>query len=144
MVVLVVAAMLITAAPLTMSNITTAASYTKLDERLSQIDDQQLLSAFEGLKTNTPNKEWLQNIDEQQLLSAFEGLKANGFDRELLSGGSDTMQTAGYGGGFVLILVLFILLVISRLRWRFILLVIIGAGFGRGGGKQEKLTYLFS
>jgi len=117
-----VTVMLLITAQVTSANIAIAASYMKLDERLGQIDDQQLLSAFEGLKTNTPNKEWLQNIDEQQLLSAFEGLKANGFDSQLLSGGSDTMQTAGYGGGFVLILVLFILL------------VIIGAGFGLGEG----------
>ena len=123
-VVLVVAAMLITAAPVTSTNTAIAASYMKLDERLNKIDNQQLLSAFEGLKTNEHNKELLQDIDGQQLLSAFEWLKANGFDKELLSGGSDTMQTAGgggYGGGFVLILVLFILL------------VIIGAGFGYGG-----------
>lgn len=125
-VVLVVAAMLITAAPVTSTNTAIAASYTKLDERLNEIDNKQLLSAFEGLKTNAHNKELLQDIDGQQLLSTFEGLKANGFDKELLSGGSDTMQTAGggaggYGGGFVLILVLFILL------------VIIGAGFGYGG-----------
>src|ERR687898_732930 len=92
-VVLVVAAMLITAAPVTSTNTAIAASYMKLDERLNKIDNQQLLSAFE----------WL---------------KANGFDKELLRDRSDTMQTAGYGGGFVLILVLFILL------------VIIGAGFG--------------
>jgi uncharacterized protein (TIGR01732 family) len=57
------------------------------------------------------SSEWLGGVDEQQLLSAFEWLKANGIDKELLSG-SDTVDSAGYGGGFVLILVLFILLVI--------------------------------
>jgi len=66
------------------------------------------------------SSEWLSGVDEQQLLSAFEWLKANGIDKELLSG-SDTVNSAGYDGGFVLILVLFILL------------VIIGAGFGFGG-----------
>ncbi|MGA7368628.1 MAG: YjcZ family sporulation protein [Nitrososphaeraceae archaeon] len=92
---------------------------SEFDELLSGMDEQQLLSAFEWLKMNGFDKEWLQNIDQQQFLSAFEWLKANGFDKELL-GGSDAMNTAGYGGGFILILVLFILL------------VIIGAGFGGG------------
>ena len=86
---------------------------------LNGIDKQQLLSAFEWLKTNGFDKELLQNIDQQEFLSAFEWLKTNGFDKELLSG-SDTVNAAGYGGGFILILVLFILL------------VIIGAGFGGG------------
>jgi len=91
----------------------------ELSKLLNGIDEQQLLSAFEWLKANGFDKEWLQDIDEQQFLSAFEWLKANGFDKELLSG-SDMANTAGYGGGFILILVLFILL------------VIIGAGFGGG------------
>jgi len=89
-------------------------------ELLSGVDEQQLLSAFEWLKANGIDKELFEEIDEQQLLSAFEWLKANGIDKELLSG-SDTVNSAGYSGGFVLILVLFILL------------VIIGAGFGFGG-----------
>lgn len=74
-----------------------------------------------GLQKGGENEfgEWLGGVDEQQFLSAFEWLKANGFDKELLSE-SDAMNTAGYGGGFVLILVLFILL------------VIIGAGIGLG------------
>jgi len=159
-IVLVVAAVLITAAPVTSINIVMAGSYEKsqaasqandcgnesfpfnvlcqnlesqiqgdgnainiiglqkgggseFDELLSEMDEQQLLSVFEWLKTNGFDKEWLQNIDQQQFLSAFEWLKANGFDKELLSD-----STGGYGGAFVLILVLFILL------------VIVGAGFG--------------
>jgi uncharacterized protein (TIGR01732 family) len=35
---------------------------------------------------NGIDKEWFQEIDEQQLLSAFEWLKVNGIDKELLSG----------------------------------------------------------
>jgi uncharacterized protein (TIGR01732 family) len=89
-------------------------------EWLSGVDEEQLLSAFEWLKANGIDKELFEEIDKQQLLSAFEWLKANGMDKELLSG-SNTVNSAGYGGGFVLILVLFILL------------VIIGAGFGFGG-----------
>ena len=88
-------------------------------ELLRGVDDQQVLAAFEWLKANGIDKEWFEEIDEQQLLAAFEWLKANGIDKELLSG-SDTVNSAGYSGGFVLILVLFILL------------VIIGAGFGGG------------
>jgi len=88
-------------------------------EWFEEIDEQQLLAAFEWLKANGIDKEWFEEIDEQQLLAAFEWLKANGIDKELLSG-SDTVNSAGYAGGFVLILVLFILL------------VIIGAGFGGG------------
>ncbi|HZD34312.1 MAG TPA: YjcZ family sporulation protein [Nitrososphaeraceae archaeon] len=167
-VVLVVAAMLITAAPVTSTNIVSASGYKKsqgtsqanscgngsflfnvmcqnlesevqgdgnainiialqkgggseFDEWLSGMDEQQLLSAFEWLKTNGFDKEWLQNIDQQEFLSAFEWLRANGFDKELLGGSSD-MGGSGYGSAFVLILVLFILL------------VIIGASFGFSGG----------
>jgi uncharacterized protein (TIGR01732 family) len=94
---------------------------SEFDELLSGMDEQQLLSAFEWLKTNGFDKKWLQNIDKQEFLSAFEWLKTNGFDKELLGGSSD-IGGSGYGGASVLILVLFILL------------VIIGASFGFGGG----------
>jgi uncharacterized protein (TIGR01732 family) len=133
--------MLITAAPVTSTNIAVAGEYKKTEAAslanncgngifLFNVLCQNLESQIRG-DGNAVNiigvqtggefefSDWLNGIDEQQLLSAFEWLKTNGFDKELLSG-SDTVNAAGYGGGFILILVLFILL------------VIIGAGFGGG------------
>ena len=133
--------MLITAAPVTSTNIAVAGEYKKSEAAslanncgngifLFNVLCQNLESQIRG-DGNAVNiigvqtggefefSDWLNGIDEQQLLSAFEWLKTNGFDKELLSG-SDTVNAAGYGGGFILILVLFILL------------VIIGAGFGGG------------
>ena len=133
--------MLITAAPVTSTNIAVAGEYKKSEAAslanncgngifLFNVLCQNLESQIRG-DGNAVNiigvqtgggfefSDWLNGIDKQQLLSAFEWLKTNGFDKELLSG-SDTVNAAGYGGGFILILVLFILL------------VIIGAGFGGG------------
>ena len=85
-----------------------AISGKDIEKHLQGIDKDQLLRAFESLKTTGIDEQWLQGIDEDQLLRALE---LTGID----SG------SGGYAGGFVLILVLFILL------------VIIGAGFGLGG-----------
>jgi uncharacterized protein (TIGR01732 family) len=137
--------MLITAAPVTSTNIVIAGGYKK-NQAASLANDcgngifllnvlcQNLESQIQGdgnainvigvqtggeFELDKISNELLSGVDDQQVLAAFEWLKANGIDKELLSG-SDTVNSAGYAGGFVLILVLFILL------------VIIGAGFGGG------------
>ena len=84
-----------------------AISGKDIEKHLQGIDKDQLLRAFESLKTTGIDEHWLQGIDKDQLLRALE---LTGVDN----------GSGGYGGGFVLILVLFILL------------VIIGAGFGLG------------
>jgi uncharacterized protein (TIGR01732 family) len=94
-----------------------AISAKDIREHLQGIDKDQVLNAFESLKSDRANNQWLQGIDKDQVLNAFESLK---------SGESDS-----YAGGFVLILVLFILL------------VIIGAGFGIGdgtGGDEDQIS----
>jgi len=137
--------MLITAAPVTSTNIVIAGGYKK-SQAASLANDcgngifllnvlcQNLESQIQGdgnainvigvqtggeFELDKISNELLSGVDDQHVLAAFEWLKANGIDKELLSG-SDTVNSAGYAGGFVLILVLLILL------------VIIGAGFGGG------------
>jgi uncharacterized protein (TIGR01732 family) len=96
-----------------------AISAKDIREHMQGIDEDQILGAFESLKSGGANNQWLQGIDEDQILGAFESLQ------------SGERDNYGYGGGFILILVLFILL------------VIIGAGFGNtdgtGGEKDQEL-----
>ncbi|HZD35405.1 MAG TPA: YjcZ family sporulation protein [Nitrososphaeraceae archaeon] len=93
-----------------------AISAKDIREHLQGIDEDQILRAFESLKSGGANNQWLQGIDEDQILRAFESLK------------SGESGSYGYGAGFILILVLFILL------------VIIGAGFGTSdiSGDEER------
>jgi uncharacterized protein (TIGR01732 family) len=121
-----------------------AISAKDIREHMQGIDEDQILGAFESLKSGGANNQWLQGIDEDQILGAFESLQSGGannqwlqgIDEDQILGAFESLQSGerdnyGYGGGFILILVLFILL------------VIIGAGFGNtdgtGGEKDQEL-----
>jgi uncharacterized protein (TIGR01732 family) len=118
-----------------------AISAKDIREHLQGIDEDQILRAFESLKSGGANNQWLQGIDEDQILRAFESLKSGGANSQWLQGidedqilrAFESLQSGesgsyGYGAGFILILVLFILL------------VIIGAGFGTSdiSGDEER------
>jgi hypothetical protein len=97
-----------------------AVSTKDIRERLQGIDRDQILSAFESLKSggvNNNNNQWLQGIDKDQILSAFESLKSGGVNNNQWLQGIDQIPLPT-----PIALVLFILL------------VIVGAGFGLGYG----------
>jgi hypothetical protein len=53
-----------------------AISAKDIREHLQGIDEDQILGAFESLKSGGTNNQWLQGIDEDQILGAFESLKS--------------------------------------------------------------------
>ena len=102
-----------------------AMSAKDIREQLQGIDKDQVLSAFELLKSGEADNQWLQGIDKDQILGAFESLKSGGVNN------NQWLQAIGQipiGTPIALILVLFILV------------VIIGPGFGLGDDKNLELS----
>jgi uncharacterized protein (TIGR01732 family) len=161
--IVVVAAMLITAAPVTSTNIVMADGYEK-SQAASHTNDcgngsfpfnvlcQNLESEIQG-DGNAINiiglqkgggsefDELLNGMDEQQLISAFEWLKANGFDKEWLQNidqqeflsAFEWLKTNGFDKDLMSDNTGGYGGAFVLILVLFILLVIVGAGFGYSG-----------